>query len=697
MGKLVIPRPEAEINVIRNAESYNKTYDFGVALPVSFDLLKDGDGEVISNGKRIVRHIIQADGAYGINLNFKKFQPGKSGKMWVYSLDKTMHIGGFDYRSVTAGIPFATAPVKGESIVLEFIYDPSEDNIAVELVEVVYEFADMFEMTRAFGGSGACNKNVNCPEYADKATQKRSVAMILTANNVRWCSGALVNNTAEDGKPYFLTARHCNTTANSIFMFNYESPDCSNIDGPTNQTIQGCTIRVDWPGSDVTLVELSSVPPVSFFTYFSGWNATSTPADSVYGIHHPKGDIKKISMDYNAVVGAAYTPGDTTLNHWKIVAWDVGTTEQGSSGSPLFNDNDQIVGQLHGGQATCANSVSDYYGKFAYSWFGENTPETALKFWLDPANTGQTQLNGSEFNIPDFNYDLTVTGLAGPDSIYCSTATDWIVSVRNNGIMTAQNFRVKLWQDGVEVASKDVNQLLPYGSSVTVSFSEVSVRLGANQFTATVEFVAPLADENTGNDTVTRQIQRIVGEDATVSFQYDLFSTETKWGIYTPDGSVVYQSSPAAAHELVAKTFCLAQGCYLFRVTDNGGDGICCSGGEGWFSVTGALGEVLVANATFTDVYEKKFCVPGLPTGWDNLFEIYPNPSSSLINVKVQSYAEGFDSELVVFSVDGKILINQKGSLKYLNTFDVSEWSNGIYFVRLRVGKLKSVQKFIKN
>jgi hypothetical protein len=109
------------------------------------------------------------------------------------------------------------------------------------------------------------------------------------------------------------------------------------------------------------------------------------------------------------------------------------------------------------------------------------------------------------------------------------------------------------------------------------------------------------------------------------------------------------------------------------------------------------FGGVLVQNEKFTELFEKKFCVPGLPADWEELFEIYPNPSNSQINVKVQSYAEGFDSELVIFSVDGKVLVNQKGTLKYLNTFDVSEWAQGIYFVRIRVGKLKSVQKFIKN
>lgn len=693
---LAIARPDQQIAERQALSSFDKVYDFGVAVPFRYNLLESGIKEPLADGKWLVRSLIQADGAYGINLNFYSFFPGNSGKLWIYSEDRTQYLGAFDRNSVTPGISFATAPVKGERIVLEFVYDPSEENIAVELAQVVYEFADIFEVSRAFGSSGACNRNVNCPEYASKADQKRSVAMILTENNVRWCSGTLVNNTAQDGKPYFLTARHCNTTANSIFVFNYESPDCNNIDGSTAQSIQGCSIRVNWASSDVTLVELSSVPPQSYFTYFSGWNASNTAADSVFGIHHPKGDIKKISFDRNAVVGAPYYSSDTALNHWKILTWEVGTTEQGSSGSPLFNPDNQVVGQLHGGQANCSNSVNDYYGKFAYSWFGENTPETALKFWLDPLNSAAMELDGASFNVPDYNYDLALTGLAGPDSMYCSQSANWVATVRNNGVMTIQSYRISLWNNGEIIASEEIGEALPYGSTKNITFSNVAVEPGENTFLARVEILA-ISDENMSNDTATKVINQIFGEDVRVDFQYDLFSSETKWGIYGLDGSPVYLSSPAAAHEFTSNTFCLPAGCYLFRVTDNGDDGICCSGGEGAFSVTGSQNELLVENATFTDLYEKKFCVPGLPTSWDELFQLYPNPTNSLLNVKVQSYAEGFDSELTISTVDGKVLVNQTGSLKYLNTFDVSEWANGIYFVRLKVGKVKSVQKFIKN
>lgn len=86
--------------------------------------------------------------------------------------------------------------------------------------------------------------------------------------------------------------------------------------------------------------------------------------------------------------------------HWRVT-WaqtqtNWGVTEGGSSGSPLFNPDGLIVGQLTGGTASCNHATSpDYYGKFSYSWDQSDTlPEHQLKPWLDPINMGVLALEG---------------------------------------------------------------------------------------------------------------------------------------------------------------------------------------------------------------------------------------------------------------------------------------------------------------
>ena len=72
--------------------------------------------------------------------------------------------------------------------------------------------------------------------------------------------------------------------------------------------------------------------------------------------------------------------------------WDIGVTEQGSSGGALFDQDGRIYGQLAGGNAACSgtndNGGFDIYGRFATSWNDNN-----LGQWLDPTSTGATTLN----------------------------------------------------------------------------------------------------------------------------------------------------------------------------------------------------------------------------------------------------------------------------------------------------------------
>ena len=55
---------------------------------------------------------------------------------------------------------------------------------------------------------GSCNINVVCPDGDPWRNQIRSVARI-TMSGMFVCTGQLINNTAQDDTPYFLTAQHC--------------------------------------------------------------------------------------------------------------------------------------------------------------------------------------------------------------------------------------------------------------------------------------------------------------------------------------------------------------------------------------------------------------------------------------------------------------------------------------------------------
>ena len=189
------------------------------------------------------------------------------------------------------------------------------------------------------------------------------------------CTGALINNTAEDKTPYFLSANHCYertvgtaNPANFSMRFNWISPNpvcaatTASTDAIDNFTISSSTFRARNADSDVLLVEINNPIPVSWDVTYAGWDKTDTNPSFEVGIHHPSGDIMKVSRDDD---GATKTTSDGT-DVWLIGGtsagsgngWEIGVTEGGSSGSPLFDQNGRVIGQLFGGQAACSGTVT---------------------------------------------------------------------------------------------------------------------------------------------------------------------------------------------------------------------------------------------------------------------------------------------------------------------------------------------------
>ncbi|MBK6900003.1 MAG: trypsin-like peptidase domain-containing protein [bacterium] len=181
-----------------------------------------------------------------------------------------------------------------------------------------------------------------------------------------------------------MTAYHCGIHTSQaptlVTYWNFNSPTCGQQGGGSlAQFLTGSTLRAESSASDFTLVELNSVPDASWNVAYAGWDRGAQDPTSATAIHHPSTDEKSISFEYDALSTTTYlqtaVPGDGT--HLRVADWDLGTTEGGSSGSPLFNQNHHVVGQLHGGYAACGNNLSDWYGRFSRSWTGGTRPRRA--------------------------------------------------------------------------------------------------------------------------------------------------------------------------------------------------------------------------------------------------------------------------------------------------------------------------------
>ncbi len=403
------------------------------AAPTSVNLGLDNSGQwtELPNGDRIWRLQVSASGAYGLGLFYDQFYLPPGSRLHVYTPGREHIIGAYTEQNNPGTGRFLTGFLPGEEAIVEY-YEPSpvsgQGRIHLFRVDQVYK-PDMFgnstlrsgqQLELGFGASFDCHTNINCSAGDDFQTLKKGIIRILVVveEGSGFCTGNLLNNTRQDGTPYVLSAFHCQDGFTPLFDlwrfdFGYETSGCANPNAePSRQSILGCQRRAGRQENDFILLELFQSVPTSFDPYFLGWDRSENLATSATIIHHPRGDIKKIAFEEDAVrifPNRINWDNDvqTPASHHFVVNYDVGAFEIGSSGSALLNPEGRVVGQLHGGTSSC-EATTAYYGRLTLSWDGGDTASSRLRDWLDPDSTGAMILDG---RTPDDESGLTVAGM----------------------------------------------------------------------------------------------------------------------------------------------------------------------------------------------------------------------------------------------------------------------------------------------
>lgn len=417
-----------------------KSYRVGVEVPVSVSSANAGQWDNLPNG-RLWRVTLVCKGAQALGLIYNELDLPADADIFVYTPDHKSVIGAITSSEINWKRYFTSRPIEGDKIQVEYFEPYSVKGQAeIKISGLVYMyrgFQPVEERSNKSMLSGACEVNVNCEEGQHWQNQKQGVVKILTKVGTKYfyCSGTVMNNSAQDFSGILLTASHCSDDfvggtstdddfAQWVFYFNYESPGCLSA-GAQEFTVVGAQklAMSDNPsdfGSDFLLLKFLGDIPASYHPYYCGWDAGSGNSSSGVGIHHPNGEIKKIST-YTSLLGSD-TWGTTPNTHW-TVTWTAtqnghGVTEGGSSGSPLFDDEGLLIGTLTGGESSCQNpGAEDMYGKFSYSWESNGTTaDQQLKPWLDPGNTGIIKLPGSfneELAVADFSANTEVIPVGG--------------------------------------------------------------------------------------------------------------------------------------------------------------------------------------------------------------------------------------------------------------------------------------------
>ena len=445
--------PATDLTEIRRQDSINdldkgRPYRYGIERPIRLELGENGTWTRLEDGRRIWRVAVRSVGATNISLNFDRFYLPPGGRLFIYNEDRSDLLASFSDSQNREVEQIGSWFVQGETILLEYVEPRSVDSMArLSVPTIIHGYRmglvdDLARSVRGLNDSGNCQYDVNCPVGDDfdpaKDLLKKTVAL-LNLGNGYLCTATLINNTLADKRPFLLTADHCLDISNPAFWtarFNWMSPSpvCgtgeASVDMQTNFTLSGAQLLANNPKSDFALVECFDPIPDSWDVAFAGWDNRDLSPEYQVGIHHPKGDIMKVCRDDDAAVQE--TAGDTEV--WLISGgaagsgdgWELGTTETGSSGSPLFDQAGHLIGQLYGGQSACdgeqTNGQFDLYGRFGVSWDGGNSAEDRLSDWLDPISSGLTTVETLQniLSINDVQFEGELTIYPNPASDYLS-------------------------------------------------------------------------------------------------------------------------------------------------------------------------------------------------------------------------------------------------------------------------------------
>jgi len=394
-----------------------------IGYPMKAPLAADRAGlwEDLPGGDRIWRVSVSSPGALWVVLGFAAFRPEPGAEMWVYSPDRDLVLGPFTAEDERDHGELWLPPLAADRLLIEIDWPRGARDLvpAIRLGTLSHGYkpwgpAGGGKTPGTDGQSGSCNIDVACPLGADWQDEKRGVVRLLSGGS-SYCTASMIATTAADCRNFVLSAAHCLNSAgeanSTTFQFNFERPQCGSGSAPTNQTVTGSTLRATYGASDFTLVELNGAIPESFNAYYNGWSRSTSPAPMSWVIHHPSGDVKKISHDDDPLTNGTNYGAD----HWRVANYEQGTTEGGSSGSPLFDPAGRIVGQLHGGTASCSSITWDEYGKVDVSWTGGGTNGSRLSSWLDPGGTGKIVQDG---------IDAAFCRVPRPSLAYTASAVD---------------------------------------------------------------------------------------------------------------------------------------------------------------------------------------------------------------------------------------------------------------------------------
>lgn len=447
----------------------NGLQPFAKALAVDVPFMDLALRDSVAGGS-IYRLSLKSGGAYSVGLVLTDYALSPGCELYIYGSDLRFAIGAVTSDANNVIRELRTAQIPGDSVVLELFVPYGASQKSFIISRLYHDFSDFFA-DFALSANGNISKATSvCSTHMDLACYSGHEYDVIQQAVLKYtfdhdgylyiCTGTLVNSLNCDSQPLVLSAAHCicseEEASTATFYFNYKLNDCCGSLGDY-QTMSGASVLATsyrkphinrfgvsssqlYPVLDFSLLRISHEIPKSYKPYFAGISLSQDGGSqkNVSCLHHPNGNTMKLSISHSEPYTDSYPESDPDchyngFSHWHIDRWDVGTTEGGSSGSALLDDNMMVIGILSGGYASCFSPVNDFFQKVSDCWNLYPAPGEQLKYWLAPQSDVMEVPPYDPFFVADKLPRARLSAVCDSDSLVAHLSWEAVAPVSYSG------------------------------------------------------------------------------------------------------------------------------------------------------------------------------------------------------------------------------------------------------------------------
>ena len=284
----------------------------------------------------------------------------------------------------------------------------------------------------------------------------------------------------------------------------------------------------------------------------------------------------------------------------------------------------------------------------------------------------------------------SVSDLAQHETASCSQVKDFSFNVTNIGTQTLSSLDYSVQVADVEQSFEWKGTLAP-GDRTKVDFS---MEIPFGDYMATLSITEANGEPYSSTKSFAVNSHEwgevnVEGETTNLKVYIiqDQYGEQITWNIINSVGEVVAEGGPydhllgsGSTKVNVANVTVPSNDCYLFRIYDSNGNGICCTYGNGTYYIKDEHGNRIVdGDGAFGESASHLFSINSSTAVEDhgNLFRIYPNPASTVLNI------EGVEmSHVEIYNALGQCVMTEKvnGDKTRVNSATLND---GLYFIRI--------------